>query len=62
MKVKKFLKRLVKEESGQGATEYILLLVAVVAVLAIFKDRILAVVENDLLGQLESNIQGILQN
>ena len=33
-------KNLLKNESGQGATEYILLLVVVVAVVMMFKDKI----------------------
>jgi Flp pilus assembly pilin Flp len=36
----KFFNNLWKDESGQGATEYILLLVVVVAIGLIFKDRI----------------------
>ena len=37
---KSFSKRISKSESGQGATEYILLLVVVVALVVMFKDRI----------------------
>ncbi len=37
---KKLMTNLWKDESAQGATEYILLLVAVVAVVVIFKDKI----------------------
>lgn len=41
----KFLaKRLWKDESAQGATEYILLLVAIVAILSVFGPRIRDVV------------------
>ncbi len=39
-KFKSTLKQLWADESGQGATEYILLLVIVVAVAFLFKDRI----------------------
>ncbi len=42
------MKQLWKDESAQGATEYILLLVAVVAVLAIFKDKIQAILTGKL--------------
>lgn len=38
--MKNFLKRLWKEESAQGATEYILLLVVVVALVLLFKGQI----------------------
>ncbi|MGZ3770633.1 MAG: Flp1 family type IVb pilin [Bdellovibrio sp.] len=39
-KFKNFSKKLFKNESGQGATEYILLLVVVVALVVLFKDKI----------------------
>lgn len=39
-KFNKFSKRLLKKESGQGATEYILLLVVVVALVVMFKGKI----------------------
>jgi Flp pilus assembly pilin Flp len=39
-KIKSTLKRLWADESGHGATEYILLLVIVVAVAFLFKGRI----------------------
>lgn len=38
------MKRLWKDESGQGATEYILLLVIVVALALLFKNQIKGVV------------------
>lgn len=53
--VKSFFKRLWKEESGQGATEYILLLVVVVAVAMLFRDQIQEAV-NDRLGQLRGQL------
>ena len=37
-----------KDESGQGATEYILLLVVVVALAMVFKQRIMAIVTEKL--------------
>jgi Flp pilus assembly pilin Flp len=40
MSFKSFSKKLRKSESGQGATEYILLLVVVVAVVLMFKGKI----------------------
>lgn len=44
-KVGKFLYTMWKDESAQGATEYILLLVAVVALVMIFKKQILSQIE-----------------
>ena len=38
--LKQFTKRLVKEEDAQGMTEYILLLVAVVGIVMVFKEQI----------------------
>ena len=58
--LKQFSKRVLKEESAQGATEYILLLVAVVAVLAIFRKQIIDKV-NGLLGNLSAQIDAVAQ-
>ncbi|MGE3973861.1 MAG: Flp1 family type IVb pilin [Bdellovibrionales bacterium] len=44
------MKRFWKDESAQGATEYILLLVAVVAIAVLFR------------GQITKQIQALLQN
>lgn len=43
-KIKELAVQLWKDESAQGATEYILLLVIVVALALIFKDRITGIV------------------
>ncbi len=51
-------KNLIKNESGQGATEYILLLVVVVAVVMIFKDKIKGAM-NSKMGELESGMSSI---
>ncbi|MCZ0931615.1 MAG: Flp1 family type IVb pilin [Oligoflexia bacterium] len=40
-KIKSTLKRLWQDESGQGATEYILMIVVVIALVMLFKDKIL---------------------
>jgi hypothetical protein len=40
------IKKLWKDESAQGATEYILLLVIVVAIAMLFKDRIKSIVSS----------------
>lgn len=46
MKFKNFSKKLLKNQSGQGATEYILLLVVVVALVLMFKNQIKETVSN----------------
>ena len=53
----KAFKKFLKDESAQGATEYILLLVAVVAILVLFKEQIMNQVRGLLTklgGQIES--------
>ena len=50
-----------KDESAQGITEYILLLVIVVAIVALFKDKIKSVISSKV-GDLSSNINGINSN
>ena len=55
--LKQLAKKLWQDESGQGATEYILLLVVVVALAFIFRDRITQAVQtrvNELGGSIES--------
>lgn len=54
-KFKNFSKNLLKNKSGQGATEYILLLVVVVALVLMFKDRIRSTMEGKI-GELEGQI------
>jgi Flp pilus assembly pilin Flp len=44
IRCQEFLRRLIEDESGQGATEYILLLVVVVAIALIFKNQIQQIV------------------
>ena len=39
-KIKNTIKKLWKDESGQGATEYILILVVVATIVMVFKDKI----------------------
>lgn len=56
-KVMNSLKKIWNDESGQGATEYILLLVIVVAIALLFKDRISSIVSekiNELGGAIGS--------
>ena len=47
-KIKTTLKQLWSDESGQGATEYILLLVIVVAVAFLFKGKIMEILTGKL--------------
>jgi Flp pilus assembly pilin Flp len=57
--MKKFAQRVKSafmDESGQGATEYILLLVVVVALVIMFKGKIRAAI-SEKLDELEGNIQ-----
>lgn len=55
--LKKTLKTLWNDESGQGATEYILLLVVVVGIAMIFKEEIMDVVDTKV-DQLGADIGG----
>ena len=43
-KIKNTLKRLWQDESGQGATEYILILVVVTAIVFAFKNQIVEII------------------
>lgn len=52
---KNFSKKLLKNQSGQGATEYILLLVVVVALVMMFKGEIKKAFEGKL-GNLSESI------
>lgn len=56
--MKNTLKRLWNDESAQGATEYILILVAVVAVAILFRGRIQDFVEGKL-GEIEGGLGSI---
>jgi len=56
-KIKEISKKLIQDESAQGATEYILLLIVVVAIAMMFKDRITEAVRGKL-GELSGNISG----
>jgi Flp pilus assembly pilin Flp len=51
------MKNLWKDESGQGATEYILLLVVVVGLAFVFKDKIMEIVKGKL-EELGGSISG----
>lgn len=57
MKTLKNMKhRLLRSQSGQGATEYILLLVIVVAVAMMFKKQIIQAISGKV-GQVEQELQ-----
>lgn len=56
-KVSNLLKTLWSDESAQGATEYILLLVIVVGLAMMFRKRIMAMVEGRL-GSIEGALSG----
>ena len=44
--MKSFFSKLWQDESGQGATEYILILVVVAVIVTVFKDEIKEIVRN----------------
>jgi Flp pilus assembly pilin Flp len=60
-KAKSFSRNLLKNQSGQGATEYILLLVVVVALVLMFKTQIKETVSskitelNGMIGSVDGN-------
>ena len=55
--LKENIKKFLKDESGQGTVEYILILVGVVALGFMFKDKIVSVVESKM-GDLGGLISG----
>ena len=55
------MKNLWKNESGQGATEYVLLVVVVVALVVLFRDRITSAL-GEKLSQLAGDITGFTGN
>ena len=54
--LKRSIQKFLKDESGQGTTEYILILVGVVAIGFVFKDQIVEIVKNKT-GALGTRIQ-----
>ena len=44
--MKSFFKKLWQDESGQGATEYILILVVVAVIVMVFKDEIQKIIQS----------------
>lgn len=60
-KLKNLWQQFYHDESAQGATEYILLLVVVVAIAIIFKDKIKQVL-SDKISDLGGKIQGFDEN
>jgi len=59
--MKKMLKQLWQDESAQGATEYILMLVIVVGIAIIFKEKIKSVI-TEKVDALSQDIQGFNSN
>ena len=57
-KLTNFFKRSMKSESGQGATEYILLLVVIVGLVAIFGPEIKKIVDAKV-KELKESVQAI---
>lgn len=57
-KFRNFSKGLFKNKKGQGATEYILLLVVVVALVVMFKERIKGIMDEKI-GQLSEQISNV---
>lgn len=57
---KSFSKKLLKNQAGQGATEYILLLVVVVALVIMFKGQIQKTV-NEKISELQGMIGSVTQ-
>ena len=55
--IKQLFNKLIKDESGQGATEYILLLVVVVAIAMLFRNQIKSIV-GEKISQLSQDIGG----
>ncbi|NUN06446.1 MAG: hypothetical protein HUU57_11865 [Bdellovibrio sp.] len=60
-KFKNFSKNLLKNESGQGATEYILLLVVVVALVFMFKGKIKEQMDGAM-SKLSSDMGNVINN
>jgi len=54
-KLKNLLKNLWNDESAQGSTEYILLIVVVVAIVTVLREPIMSAVENKV-GELSGSI------
>jgi len=60
-KITSFLKNLWKDESGQGMTEYVLLVVVIIAIALIFKEKIKSAVSSKM-DEVSSGIQGFNGN
>jgi Flp pilus assembly pilin Flp len=55
--MKRFIQKIWQDESAQGATEYILMLVIVVGIAMLFKDKIMTIVRGKV-DDLGNDIQG----
>lgn len=59
-KIKAFSKRLAKSTAGQGMVEYILILVVVVAIVMVMKDRLKQYVSEDMFNNLKGQIDNTM--
>jgi Flp pilus assembly pilin Flp len=59
--MKNTIQKLWKDESAQGATEYILMLVIVVGIAMLFKDKIMGIIRGKV-DDLGNDIQGFSAN
>jgi len=57
-KFRNFLRKFRKSESGQGTAEYVLLLVIVVSLVVIFKDKIKSAI-SEKTDEVKSSIMGV---
>lgn len=57
-----FSKKLLKNKRGQGMVEYILLLVVVVGIVLIMKDRLTGYVQDNLWGSLSGKMSEVIGN
>jgi len=57
-KLNNFCKSFLKDESGQGMAEYILLLVIVIGVVALFKDKFMSIIQ-DKISTISSGMSNI---
>lgn len=60
-KISSTIKNLIKDESGQGTTEYVLLLVVLVAIAMLFRKQIQSII-GDKIEEIKSAIGGFTVN
>lgn len=62
MNIKSFSKRLIKNRKGQGMVEYILMLVVVVAIVMVMKDKLKTYVTENMFNSLSGQIDSVMGN